>query len=451
MEKKIINVMPFACIMTVTIILFTANLFVNGDQEWKPSWSSKAAEEAEAVAAIPCSGHGRAYLDGLVLQGHLPVCECHPCYGGSDCSEFLSDCVANAGSGDPLFLEPFWKQHAASSAVLVSGWHRMSYIYSDGSYISELLVKHIIKVHDIVGNAKTDGKYVIFGAGSTQLMNAAVYALSPNSSSNPAKVVATAPHYAAYKTQTEFFNSRDYRYEGDTSLWKNKTDGSTRFIEFVTSPNNPDGKLTSAVLQGSNVKSIYDYTYFWPHFTAIPAPADEDLMLFTISKLTGHAGTRFGWAIIKDADVYERMLTYLTVNTIGVSRDAQLRALKLLNVVVEGEGREIFEFGYTTMRDRWIRLKNVLSKSKRFSLQKLSSQYCSFFQRTRDPSTAYAWLKCEREEDKDCYTVLRAAGINGHPGSNYSADDRYMRLSLIRSKDDFEILINKLKTLVAQS
>ena len=86
-------------------------------------------------------------------------------------------------------------QHAASSAILVSGWHRMSYSYSDGSVISQLLVEYIKKVHGIVGNAITEGKYIVFGSGSTQLLNAAVYALSLNSSMSPAKVVATTPYY----------------------------------------------------------------------------------------------------------------------------------------------------------------------------------------------------------------------------------------------------------------
>ncbi|CAL0302990.1 unnamed protein product [Lupinus luteus] len=431
------------------IVSSASNLFVVGG-EWKPTWTAGAAEEAEAVAEIPCSGHGRAYLDGLVLNGHEPVCECNPCYSGSDCSKLSSDCAANAGSGDPYFLEPFWMKHAASSAVLVSGWHRMGYSYSDGSYISELLVQYIRKLHDTVGNAVTEGKYIIFGGGSTQLLSAAVYALSPNSSASPAKVVATAPYYSVYRTQTQFFNSRDFSYEGDTTLWKNiSKNDNTRFIEFVTSPNNPDGKLTKGLVQGSNVKTIYDRAYYWPHFTAIPSPADEDLMVFTISKLTGHAGTRFGWAIIKDEEVYEKMSTYVGLNTMGISREAQLRALKLFDVALEAEGRELFEFGYTTMRDRWVRLKQVLSKSNRFSLQKLSPQYCSFFKRDRDPSPAYAWVKCEREQDKNCYDALEAAGINGRQGSVYSADNRYVRLSLIRSQDDFEILINKLRNLVA--
>ena len=97
-----------------------------------------------------------------------------------------------------------------------------------------------------------------------------------------------------YRGQKQLFNSRDFSYVGDTSLWKNNTNSSFRFIEFVTSPNNPDGNLNKGVLKGSDVKTIYDRVYYWPHFTAIPSPADDDLMVFTISKLTDHAGSRFG-------------------------------------------------------------------------------------------------------------------------------------------------------------
>lgn len=75
---------------------------------------------------------------------------------------------------------------------------------------------------------------------------------------------------------------------------KNISDG-TNIIEFVTSPNNPDGFLMKSTLRDSSASSINDHAYYWPHFTAIPAPADEDVMIFTISKLTGHAGTRLGY------------------------------------------------------------------------------------------------------------------------------------------------------------
>ncbi|XP_062024219.1 tryptophan aminotransferase-related protein 4-like [Rosa rugosa] len=453
-QSSYVVCLAFSVVLNLSLIF---KLYGHGGQ-WELSWSRRAAEEAEGVAAIPCSGHGRAFLDGLVLDGKQPGCECNSCYGGSDCSQFLTDCESNADSGDPYFLEPFWMQHASESAILVAGWHRMGYTFPDQAYISQELERLIRKVHDIAGNAVTQGRYIVIGAGSTHLLNAAVKALSlsstssfNSSSSSPASVVVSIPFYALYETQTEYFRSLDYKFEGDGSLLPNITDGTKRVIEFVTAPNNPDGKLNKANFQGPNSAAIYDRVYYWPHFTPIPTPANDDVMVFSISKLTGHAGTRLGWAVIKDEAVYQRMLNHTVISNLGISRDTQLRAFKLLNVVVEGGGKEIFEFGYTTMRKRWETLSNALSVSNRFSLQKVEPLYCTFFKKIRRPSPAYAWVKCEREEDKDCYTVLQEeANVYGRRGSVFGAEDRYVRLALIRSQDDFDILLHRLNELVSK-
>ncbi|GAU46703.1 hypothetical protein TSUD_287920 [Trifolium subterraneum] len=76
-------------------------------------------------------------------------------------------------------------------------------------------------------------------------------------------------------------------------MWKND-DSNVTLIELVTSPNNPDGQLKKVVFQGQNVKTIHDLAYYWPHYTPILQPVDEDLMIFTLSKFTGHGGSRFG-------------------------------------------------------------------------------------------------------------------------------------------------------------
>ncbi|CAN1175734.1 Tryptophan aminotransferase-related protein 4 [Linum perenne] len=444
--------------LVVSILLNFSLLCYNLRSGSELSWSQRAAAEAEEVAAVSCSGHGRAYLDGVVAAaGGLPECECNACYGGSDCSLFDPDCSADADSGNPLFLEPFWIQRAAASAVLIAGHHRMSYFYGDFTPMSSELERHIRKLHYIVGNAVTDNKFILFGVGSTQLLNAAVHAFSTTGAVAAAGVVASPPFYPVYELQTEFFNSKDFQYQGDaTTLLRNKSrnpDGN-RIIEFVTSPNNPDGKLNRAVLEGPNFKAIHDRAYFWPHFTPIPAPDNSELAIFTLSKLTGHAGSRFGWAIVKDEEVYSKMAMYLKLNTMGDSRESQLRALTLLKTVVGGEVSgegSIFEFGYRTMKKRWEKLRRVLSGSKRFSVQEVSSQYCRFFGRERKASPAYAWLKCEAEDDRNssCYDVLKHGGILGRDGPKFSASDRYVRLSLIKTEDDFNMLLQKFSNLIS--
>ncbi|KAK4428362.1 Tryptophan aminotransferase-related protein 4 [Sesamum alatum] len=230
--------MGFCFLASVALNIFLVGNYVYvGDQVKKQklssNWAEEAAAEAEAVALISCSGHGKAYLDGLTVDGK-PVCECNTCYGGPDCSLFSPDSAVDAL-----------------------------------------------------------GKYFIFGGGATQLLTAAVYALTMNLSS-PAKVVAAAPTYPLYKAQIDFFQNMHFEYDGDALLLKNSSDTTANVIEFVTSPNNPDGNLREVVSQGPLVRAIYDHVYYWPHFTAIPAPANEDVMIFTISKFTGHAGSRLG-------------------------------------------------------------------------------------------------------------------------------------------------------------
>lgn len=89
------------------------------------------------------------------------------------------------------------------------------------------------------------------------------------------------------------------------------------------------------------------------------------------------------WAKIKDEAVHQRMLTYMNLSTYGVARETQLRVLKLLKVAVENEGKEMFNFGYQTMRNRWRKLSKTMSLSKWFSIQDLETQFCSFSERVR--------------------------------------------------------------------
>ncbi|GLJ10603.1 hypothetical protein SUGI_0131600 [Cryptomeria japonica] len=444
------------------------------DDNWKGmGWTRKAAEEAEAVSLqYQCSGHGYVFVDTFITDDNGSLaCECNACYTGLDCSQFLPDCLANANEGDPIFLEPFWIANAEAAATVVPAWYRMSYDVKDGleiSLISPELEKQIRAIHELVGNAVTQGRYIVLGTGSLQLINAAVYSLSPFHAPNSSQVVSASPYYGAFRDQIEMFDSVESVWKGDARAWIKQTESlnSSTFIEFVTSPNNPKGILDESVLTGNNVRAVYDHAYYWPHYTGIPRPADEDVMLFTLSKLTGHAGSRLGWAIVKDYDVYKRMYMYVRVNTFGVSHDTQLRATRLLKAIINGyrqrqpkrledgqtnEKHLLFHYAYRVMRSRWQRVERIFSGSDRFSLQSLEPGNCTFFRRVTGPSPAYAWVKCEREEERECAGVFEKGGIIARNGKAFEADRRYVRLSLIKREDNFELLERRLRALVSSS
>lgn len=57
-------------------------------------------------------------------------------------------------------------------------------------------------------------------------------------------------------------------------------------------------------------------------------------------------------------------------------------------------------------------------------------------------------MKCEREEDEDCYEALLKANIITRTGVEYEAGSRYTRISLLKSDDDFDVLMERVQDLV---
>lgn len=94
----------------------------------------------------------------------------------------------------------------------------------------------------------------------------------------------------SYPSVTNFLSSSLYRWAGDANTF----DGDA-CIELVCSPNNPDGGMRKAVVKSESSKAIHDFAYYWPQYTPITEMAAHDIMLFTVSKCTGHAGSRLGY------------------------------------------------------------------------------------------------------------------------------------------------------------
>jgi L-tryptophan--pyruvate aminotransferase len=161
--------------------------------------------------------------------------------------------------------------------------------------------------------------------------------------------------------------------------------GNDGHIELVCSPNNPDGAIREAVLSGN---AIHDLVYYWPQYTPITRAAAHDIMLFTVSKVTGHDGTRLGWALVRDRDVAKKMVYFVDRATIGVSKDSQLRAAKILAVVSDAYDGEddarlrLFDFARRCMAERWRALRAAVAGTGAFSLPEETTGYCNFTKQT---------------------------------------------------------------------
>lgn len=76
----------------------------------------------------------------------------------------------------------------------------------------------------------------------------------------------------------------------------------------------------------------------------------------------------------------------MEISTIGVAKESQLRAAKLLGVISDScsnvwspNFESFFEYGHLVLKERWEKLREVVKKNPLLSLQKYPLQYCHFF------------------------------------------------------------------------
>ncbi|XP_058195660.1 L-tryptophan--pyruvate aminotransferase 1-like [Rhododendron vialii] len=366
-------------------------------------------------------------------------------------SKMSSHEIINLDHGDPNMFESYWRKMSEKCTLVISGSQFMSY-FSDSKnvcwYLEPELENEIKRLHRVVGNASVDDYHVVVGTGSSQLLLATLYALCspPDHDSNPVNVVSAAPYYSCYPELTNFLRSGLYKWGGDAWTYN---EGGHPYIEFVTSPNNPDGRIREAIVKKGQGKLVHDLAYYWPQYTPITSCLGHDTMLFTFSKCTGHAGSRIGWALVKDEDVAKKMTEFISINTIGVSKESQIRAAKVLGHVSESclnPGPEnFFEFGQILMAERWAKLRQVVAQSGMFSLPHYPKQHCLFTGKfSTQAHPAFAWLKCKKEDVEDCEKFLRGQKIITRNGRRFGCDPKHVRVSLVGKEEEFKLFLERL-------
>ncbi|XP_042480593.1 L-tryptophan--pyruvate aminotransferase 1-like [Macadamia integrifolia] len=409
-----------------------------------------------------------------------------------------SDSIINLNQGDPTMFEGYWKEKGEKCKTEIEGWHNMSYFAEDFAgkrnnlnvcwFMLSEFEEEVRRLHHLVGNAVTEDRYIVVGTGSMQLFQAALYAyalsfpLEGPDSPHPISVVCAAPYYSSYPPVTDFLKSGLYEWAGDARSFK--ATSNEPYIELITSPNNPDGFIREPVVSnrhrdgageegGGKGKEIliHDLAYYWPHHTAITAAPDEDVMLFTLSKATGHAGSRLGWALVKDKEVAMKMVKFLELNTIGVSKDSQLRGAKILRAISDScsqgkhsnlengaeeekvEPENFFEYGRRLMADRWSRLRNVVKDNGIFNLPEYPKQFCNFTGEITETCPGFAFMKAKEEEEgiEDSESFLKEHKILTRGGKNFGSDSRYVRVSLLDREETFNSFLERFSTINSSS
>ncbi|KZV34746.1 hypothetical protein F511_00648 [Dorcoceras hygrometricum] len=367
--------------------------------------------------------------------------------------------------GDPTMYERYWQKLGDKATVLIPGWRFISY-FSDVKnlcwFLEPEFANSIIRLHKLVGNAVTENRYIVVGTGSTQLFQAVLYAVSPPNATEPIEVVSAAPFYSVshgFLDQLRIISSDNGLFE----VWTLQMGRDARkfkknrpYIELVTSPNNPDGFSRDAVVNQDGGILIHDLAYYWPQYTSISYTADHDIMLFTVSKSTGHAGTRLGWALVKDQEIAKKMTEFIVLSTIGVSKESQIRAAKILQVVSTNqeyrddfnEGEAFFQHSHKLMARRWKQLRDTVNKSKIFSLPEFPLGHCAFTNRSFASQPAFAWLKCGNEID-DCESFLRHHKILTRGGKHFGYEEKYVRISVLPRDEIFDQFIRRLSSITS--
>nr|AZG03000.1 alliinase [Allium rubellum] len=447
------NKMP--CLVILTCIIMSS--FVNNNMvQAKVTWSLKAAEEAEAVANINCSGHGRAFLDGIISEGS-PKCECNTCYTGPDCSEKIQGCFSDVARGNGLFLEEYWQQHKENRAVLVSGWHRMSSFFNPVSNFKSFeLQKTIQDLHAILGNAAAKNRYIVFGAGVPQLIHGLVISLSPNRTDTPcapeSKVVAHAPYYPVFREQTKYFDKRGYEWKGNAANYVH-TSTPEQFIGWLLHLITQKVCFAMQQSRDANPFTIWFTTgLITPQSSTKPMKISCCLQcLNTLDTLVVDLGgrrKRMNLCIISCSLHHKEHGGHFSRNTATIAQNSQRSCTNGQNAERHHARPQHVWFSETT---REMGTYHCIARSVRQILlsRASSKRILQLLQKNEtSKSPSYAWVKCEWEEDKDCYQTFQNGRINTQSGEGFEAGSRYVRLSLIKTKDALDQIMYYLKDMV---
>lgn len=233
--------------------------------------------------------------------------------------------------GSPSFLHHYWHKKKLPNIERATRTKN----YAIGS--RKILRSKIKQLHKKVKNAETRDRHIVVAAGATQILLGLFHVLREEAYGCSA--YANPPYFSRFPSLANLSNLD----------WFNDKYGG---IKVVTNPNNPDGAISDALSA-----TILDLCYNWPQYTDV-VKYDHPIMVFSLSKATGHANTRIGWAIIKDKVIAKKLEQYIEISTGGLSIDAQVKAEKIIQTQLVLKNT-VFQYGKRILDLRWDKIKKL--------------------------------------------------------------------------------------------
>lgn len=258
--------------------------------------------------------------------------------------------------GYPMYMQEFWTAMQKISDKTTVNTLNEGMNYTHAKTIPQLETAiHIL--HDKVGNAETKDCEIVIGTGASQLISAIAYAAQKM---RIYQILLEPPYWG----RIHFLLNMGAGATGNRPdvIRKHKALINDVYFKFATSPNNPDAETQKP----EGAISVVDMCYYWPQYTRITREKpSHDVMIFGLSKCTGHAGTRIGWAVVKDKHTADLMREFVELSTCGVSRDAQKRARTILAAAAD---LRCFQFAQHKLAKRWSLFKHYSRGSTDFKI-----------------------------------------------------------------------------------
>lgn len=232
--------------------------------------------------------------------------------------------------GSPTFLSYYWQNKTLPNIERTARTKN----YAVGS--RSILKSKIKQLHNKIKNAQTKNRHIVVAAGASQILLGLFHVLREEGYGCTA--YAEPPHFSRFPVLANFA----------VVDWLKTSSG----ITIITNPNNPDGNVTEY-----KTATILDLCYNWPQYTD-PINYDHPIMVFSLSKTSGHANTRIGWALIKDKTIAKKLERYIELSTGGLSIDAQVKAEKIITTQLKTKNT-VFAHGKRILSRRWEKINAI--------------------------------------------------------------------------------------------